>query len=480
MIGSTSRNAKYKQENNADGGLLENLMPKYEQSLLPDMIFECKTVIEDAERLGLTNQDGKYPQIQGLTIKNAHGEPAYYTTKLRSIIQYIPPAFSPLHLRFGFTRYCDVEYVPCYIMNANRVALAKFSLGKQQPNVHNEIGMGKLRRLVLNKGIHMRLSSTNILLQGSAQELALDLDHRIARMCFEHCWWHLPLTASDRGQLPAYNLIYHTQNRVRGIIKLHKTLLRVTRIHRSESRSLLLDTKPLECVRADVVMLVRDGETIRSEERAILISKRVATLDLESEFVSATIATCDRHPKASIVVGATRYKVGDALPILSLAMWNTTMSASGDDSLTKVGNIDEIVGTACEILEANNNGELDVFHPGFMWSVDRSGVRKLVGDNLFPLYVSDAGTVYHLPPAAIAFLLAYAPDLLCMSDPVMTMARMFDLVSPNTKKWGKAARDSLGTIPRSSRSSPFTEQLLAHVPSIAGEIAMSRIFAGMH
>ena len=479
MIHHTQRNSRYKQENNADRRLLEELIPKYNQSLLPDMILECKAVVEDAKMLGLVSQDGRYPQIQDWTIRYARSEPAYYTTKFRSMIQYIPSAFAPLHLRFRFARYKDVEYVPCYIMNANHVALAKFSHNRSDPKTYDEIGTGRLHNLVLDKGAHMRLSSTNILLPGSAQERALDAGRNVVKMCFEHCWWHLPTTESTKMRLTAHDMIYHTQERVSGIIKMYKTLLRVTQIDKSDSRSLLPYEKPIECVRADVAMLVDDEGTIRSEKRHVLISKRVADSDLENKIVSATIASCDKRPGTSIVVGITEYEVGNVLPILSLSMWDSMRRAKRDSSLTKIGSIDEIVYIASEILEASSSG-FDVFYPDFMWRIDRGGIRRRIKDSLFPLYVLEEGTAYHLPPAVIAFLLTSAPDLLRVHDSITAIARMFDLISPDTKKWRTAACDSLRIPSRDMESSPPIEQLLARMPSIAGEVAMSRIFAGVH
>jgi len=478
LINHTQRNARYKQENNADRRLLEELIPKYDSRLLPNMILECKAVIEDAKRLGLVSQDDRYPQIRDWTISGAHDEPAYYTTRFSSTIQYIPSAFAPLHIRFRYTLHNDVEYVPCYIMNANRVALAKFHRSGSQPKMYDEIGTGRLYNLVLDKGIRMRLSSTNILLPGEAQERALGAGHNVAKACFEHCWWRLPTTESNERQSTTHDMIYHTWESVKGVIKLHKTLLRVTQISRSDSRSLLPHGRPIECVRADVVMLVYDGGTIRSEKRHVLISKRVVGLDLENKIVSATIAIWDKRPKTSIVVGVTEYEVGNLLPILSLSMWDTMRRAREGDSLTKVGNIDEIADIASGIIEANNGG-LDVFHPGFMWRIDRGGIRERIRD-LFPVYALEAGTIYHLPPAVIAFLLTSAPDLLRVHDSITAIARMFDLVSPNVKKWGMAARDSLRIPPRNMESSPPIEQLLAHVPSIAGEASMSRVLAGVN
>ena len=132
--------AKYSQSGDVDTKLLEQLIPQYDRRLLSRMIYECKAVIEDAQGLGLrSNSRGIRAKIVPLTIRGAYGETSHYTIDFTSpLIRYVPPEFISLHRTSWYTRTKSVEYLPCYIMNLNRVVLAKFYLSDSAQCVHQD------------------------------------------------------------------------------------------------------------------------------------------------------------------------------------------------------------------------------------------------------------------------------------------------------------------------------------------------------
>ena len=470
--------AEYNQGNDMGTKLLEKIIPRYNRDLRNRMILECKAVVRDAEDLGLkSNSNSETAGIVPWTIRGAHGEPSHYTIKFVSpVVLYVPPAFASLHLGCRYTAKNDVEYVPCYIMNLNRVALAKFY---QSAGEYSRIGSGLFIKLDFSGGKRAELSSTNIFLPGGAEEHVQDLGQEAIRKCLEHCWWHLPAPKDAEDMSCMHNMPYHTSQSIKGIIQLRKTILRVIKIHRQDERSIMPGRRGTNCIHADVALLVDDGKRIFSEKRAILISTGLSPPVKEDELVNAIIATHNiRPPKVFMVIGraAQAMQPMDMRPVFSLAVWKILQHRGVRSSLTVVEDMDEIVARVSDLLQSNAY-ESDVFYPGFVWKFTRSNAKKAVSE-LFPLYVREGNSVYHLPPAVISFLATSIPSLLSKAESVSAIARLFDLVSTDATQWGGNARSALKA--RKSQDAPASSalgHLLTHVPPVAADVALSRIFA---
>ena len=480
--GYDQKKAEYSQAGDIDTKLLQQVIPEYNQAIRNHMIQDCKAVVEDADKIGLKTQKsgrGVSARIVPLTIKGAHGEPSHYTIKFAApVVQYIPPAFAPLHFWCKFTPESVVEYIPCYIMNLNRVALAKFYL-KSDTTGYDRIGNGLFSRLDPGKGKRVTLSSTNILLPGSAEEHVQDFAQETIRKCFEQCWWHLPTPSGAEDTSCMHNLVYHSSTRIKGILQMRKTLLRIIKICKPDMRCIIPGGREIECVRANVTLLVDDGKRIFSERRVMFMAKNVSGSVKEGDIMNAIIATQNiKQPKVSMVVGHADPAItpGDKLPVMGLAIWDIVRHKEANSSLTLVEDIDEIVNRVSNILK-DNSLESDVFYPDFAWRFIRSDAKKAVSD-IFPLYVREGNLVYHLPPAIMSFLITTAPHMLVRVESVSAIARLFDLVSANTKEWRKNAQTALDAHEfRDMSSSSGLNRLLSHMPTVAVEVALSKIFS---
>ena len=467
--------------------MLEEIIPKYRSQLLQDIIPECGAIMDNIRKLMPVvpkKQRQNSIQIRPFTIKNNHGECAYYTIKFATpVIQYIPSAFKHLHFRFSNTIYNDVEYVPCYMLNINHVALLKMELSKNHPNIYDQIGSGLYSKFLFKGGKPMVLSSLNILRIGATKEHVADSRQEDVKKCFEFCYWHPPTPMNMKDSSCIHNLIYHKNNLILdgGVLQLRKTLLKIIKIQKEETLEILPRRKTLKCVHADVVLLVDDGKNLFSERRQLLLAEDVARSFKEEDIINAIIVTQNiRFPKRSVVIGSvgTIIKPGNVLPLLSLVLWKSLQNITEDSSITKVGNIEEISDNVMSTLQNNAVEESSIFYPIFMWESNaKKTIKKLIQD-LFPLYLLEKNTIYHLSPTMLSFILASEPELLSNKEVIRHIVLLLDLLQINAHKWGKHPHSML-QIPNThnqNSTSPFLEVLLQNLPMILNRITLSRVF----
>ena len=470
------RKAGYQRNNDATTTLIEKLIPKYNEQLQRDMIQECMAVVDGAQDVGILSTpsgDHDSPLLKPWTIRNAHGEPAYYTIKFSDpVIYHIPPLLGHLKRRLKIFREQIAEYVPCYMMNLNRVVLAKFV-----PPYYDNIGDGIIGKFVLKAGRRMQLSSANVFMPGASQHEPISHGRKTAEMYFEHAWWHFPGASDVRDTSCLHNLVYHSNNRVKQVVRLRKTLLRVLKIGKMETRNILNDGRPVACMHVQVSLLVDNGRTLSSEKRWILMHRSVAEVVKEGHVINAVLAEPDlARPKLSIVMGC----VGSPMQIsdkailstaISIAIWTAMRDGGPESSLTKVGSIEETTERVAETV-SNNDGPTKVLE--MPWSLSQGDVKRII-DGFRPMYVRTGEWVYHIPPPIASFVLARQPALLDNYSAAYSIARMFDLVEPSVKGCKSKAIYSL-IVKAKNEPRWFPNALLAHVPALVGESAMSRMF----
>ena len=447
------------------------------------MIQECKSVVAEAEALGLGSRSaGREPpsKVVPWTVRGAHLEPSYYTISFASsVVRYVPPPLAHLRLRCRFNRQMDVEYIPCYLTNLNRVALSKCYLRRPEPSLYDDVGDGLFARHDFVGGRAMRLSSTNHLLPGSSKERVQAHSHDAIRKCFEYCWWHLPPPSGSRDASCVHNMIYHTSAHIKGILKMRKTIARIIRMRGSDTVSIIPGGGAVKCVGADVALLVDNGKNILSEERRMLMPESVSYSVREGSVMNAVIAIQDiRHPKASVIVGhaGEAMQQSDMRPALGLAAWKILQGVTPDSSLTFVADIGDMADRVSAML-GNNAAESGVFFPDFMWRFHSNDAERLVSE-LSPLYAREGSSVYQLPPAAISFLAVTAPAVLSKSDSAGGVSRLLGLVSADTRRWGRRAKSELAERNSAgANASSWQASLLSGIPSIAAETALSRVFS---
>ena len=474
---SISRKADYQRMNDATTTLIEKAVPAYSKQLHMDMIQECMSAVDGAEKLGLLDtkqsSDLDSPFLKPWTIRNAHGEPAYYTMKFSGpMIYHIPPLLGHLKIRLNVYPGRIAEYVPCYTMNLNRVVLAKFD-----PPYYDNIGNGILGQFVLQSGKRMRLSSANVFMPGGAQHRPLQHGGNVARMYFEHYWWHFPMARGMLDMSCMHNLVYHSHSRVKQVVRLRKTLLRVLKIGRRDSRIIINSEKPVDCIHVRVSLLVDNGMTLLPEKRWILARGSMASFIKEGSILNVVLVEPDiAQPNICVMMGHVgspmQFADKSILSVaVSIASWSVMRDAGPESSLTRLGRVDEIVERVAKIID-NNSAPDSVLH--IPWRF-RQGDIKSVIDDFCPLYVRTKGEVFHTPPPVASFVLSTQPPLLNSRSAVGIIARMFGLVEPTVKKWKLDTVMSLIAGGKRTTSATFLDTLLTQVPRLAGESALFRM-----
>ena len=360
-------------------------------------------------------------------------------------------------------------------MNLNRVVMSKSYLNRLSPNTQDTIGDGLFSRLDFGGGRRPTLSSTNLLLPGSAKPLVQRSLQDATRMCFEHCWWHPPAPDGWTDASCVNNMVYHSSERVTGIVKLHKTLVRIIGKSGSETIRIVPDGRAVRCVNVDVALLVDDGKDLLSERRRMLMTEGVSSSVAEGTVMNAVIAVQDiRNPKTSLIIGhATEaMRPGCVQPAVSLSIWQILRGLQIDSGLTFVGETSVITEHVLRILD-NNTAESGVFYPDYMWRFTRNDAERQIGD-LYPLYVREGSSVYQMPPAVISFLAASGPDVL--PPAARSIPQLLNLISPDAGKWGGKAQSALEAHAVGGAMS-WLARLLLNIPIIAAQTGLARIFS---
>lgn len=172
-------NAEFNQKNDFNGRLFDILIPEfdkqYRKKLKIEMIRECISIVQRVKMFSFKiKSENRYDSnlIRPLTIRDEHGDPAYFTIKFpMPIIQHIHPAFKRLHFEFNFyMKNSTVEFTPCYLMNFNHVSLSKIQKPHNSTSIYGEIGDGLYTKFSHQNGKYITFSSSNILLLGACRK----------------------------------------------------------------------------------------------------------------------------------------------------------------------------------------------------------------------------------------------------------------------------------------------------------------------
>ncbi len=480
MTDIQSEKAKYKQENNFARKMLEVLIPQYNKSLQIDMIQECGAIMKNIRRFSSKTSSKDFTTlVNSWTIKGANGEPAYFTMDFTlPIIQYIPSAFKPIHFKFNFTIYNQVEYVPCYMMNLNHVTLVKITQNFNS-DIYNNLDKSIFAKYVYEGGRSMNFSSSNILLLGATKEHVQASKHDIIEKCFEYCYWHLPTPKNMNDVSCLHNLIYHKSKYIvnGGVLQLRKTILKIIKINGKSMLKILPSGSSIKCKSVFVSILVDDGKKIFSEKRHMFITENIINSLKNNDIIHAIIITQNIcHPKFSLIIG----KIGNIIdlsnlkPFLSIIFWKHLQDITENSSITKVGHLKNITEYTSKILQDNSN-EDDLFYPLFIWNTKLSkNIEKSILE-LFPLYIFDDDIIHQLSPTMLSFLLTISPEIVSDKKFINTIIHLLDHLNINSNNWGKNSTSILDS--KNNVVTPSLNTILSNLPKIVNRMTYSRIFS---
>ena len=487
------KKAEVKRENDFNINLFEKLIPKfdtiYKKGLKNSMIRDCTSILQSVERLSFKIPPEKRDDsnlIRPWTIAGEFGEPAYFTIKFpMPIIHYIHPTFNRLHFQIGYYEMkSDVEFIPCYLMNFNHVSLSKIEKHRHSPHVFSSSSDGLYTKCSHQRGKYMNFSSSNIVQFGGSNEDILDSEQEsIIAKCFKYAYWCLPATKRITDFSSIHNLIYHSYGEIkaRGVIQLNKTLLKILKIGRKETLKILPTGKTIECYFADVVLLVDNGERIFSERRTLFLVDSIVNSFKEGDVFNALIITQNMSaPKYSLVVGSIGrvLESNNILHLLSIVMWKELQYLEENSSITRVDTINKLTNNVLEFIE-HDSKEGGIFNSSLEWNSNIEKKIEKAIDDLFPLYFIDKDIIHQLPPTMISFLLSYEPKILRNRDALITIIKILDLISVNSKQWGESARSQLKISNNQNNylTSSTINLLLENLPILVNMMMYSRIFS---
>ncbi len=484
-------NAEFNQKQDFDFTLLSKLIPnfdfRYKKNLKDHMIENCASIQGRVQRLSLKisskNRDDSN-LIRFFTIRNVDGTASYFKIKFpMPIIQHIHPSFKYLHKKIGnFNNPGVEELIPCYLLNFNHVSLSKIGLNSIHDSTIDSIGDGIYTKFSHeNSGKYVQFSSTNILRLGGSNENVLE-GKEIIDNCFEYAYWNLP-TPRNMISSTINNLIYHSSSKIyeNNVLELNKTLIKIVKIRRKPESLIILKTQNIRCLYADVVILVDDGNKIFSEKRTIFLIESVANLFKGGDIFTGLILRQNySQSHYSVVIGSIGKKIesNDLTHLLSIVIQNKLQFLEENSSITYVDKISKLSVDVSEIIE-NNSFEDGIFDSSFKSISDfESNMEKSI-KKLFPLYINDNETIHQLSPTVISFLLSYDPEILQNRNALITIIKILDLISVNSKEWGESAQLQLEISNNKTNHLTSTTQnlLIENLPVLVNMMMYSRIFS---
>jgi len=484
-------NAEFNDKQDFDFTLLSTLIPKfdlrYKKNLRDRMIKDCTSIQGRIERLSFklfSENRINSNLIRFLTIRHVDGDAGYFKIKFSMpLIYHIHPTFKYLHKTIhNFNNPGVEEFIPCYLLNFNHVSLSKIGIPSTDNPTIDSIGNGVYAKFSHeNGGKYVQFSSTNILRLGGSNESVLD-EAKIIDICFEYAYWNLPVPRNMVSST-IRNLIYHSSDRIyeNNVLELNKTLIKIIKIERKFEILTILKTNNVKCLYADVIILVDDGNKISSEKCKIFLIENITNYFKEGDIFTGLILRQNfSQPYHSIVIGSVGKKIesNDLTHLLSIVIQNKLQSLEENSSITYVDKLNNLAVNVSEIIE-NNSVEEGIFDSTFKSISDFENKMNQSIEKLFPLYINDNEAVHQLSPTIISFFLSYYPEMLQKRDKLISIIKILDLISVNSKEWGESARSQLeiSNIKSSHLTSTMENLFIENLPILVNMMMYSRVFS---
>ena len=455
--------------------LLERLIPHFNNELAQKMIIEANVIHRQLDGRTIPTEP------KAFTIKNFHAEVAYWTIAFsQPVIQYVPECFKYItkNIPYHFDTRTWLEHVPSYVLNINHVTSQQIYNSGDSSYGDNSDGL--FAKFVYENNTPMTLFSYNILLPEYSKKQFLEPSvHNCVQKCFELCYWRFPTpTIQDDGSC-INNLIYSTTKKIRGVLALRKTLVKILEIGPRDNWNTLLE-EPIQVKNAKVMLLCDDGEKLTSQEKWLWILKHISEDLDEGDILNAVIiqSVTGKKTKNSIIIGQIGAKVtpNDIHTIMSLTCSKMMQDVNSTTSSTKVTDINKLESTISDLFKNNS-----LFFAGiFEWKINMSKIHKSA-DLLFPIFLENDNNLYHFHPTLVSFIATHSPQTLNDKQLLLLIVKLFDVLEINSEFWGRKARSKLrysenyAEIQR--RDPKFAKTLLDAIPRLINQIIYSRVLS---
>jgi len=493
--------AEFKQENNFNTKLFEELLPRFDnrygQNLQGNLMDDCTSIKQTYEKLSTKfSKDVRSNSytISFHTTSNASQEASFFELKLpMPIFTYIPTKFGSLQIILSNNRFLknpgedirvipgQVENMPCYTLDFNRVSLSKKGLKGRDPSIQ-KFSSGIYTKYT-HKGRFVTYSSPNILLLGGSISSPVidDYSKGIIDKCFEYAYWNLPSPKEEKSSR-LDNLIFHGGRDIfyHNVFKFNKTLIRILSIDKNHIDSLKILDKTLKFYTAKVSMLVDNGDKIFSEVHKVILTETIADLFKEGEIFTGLILSHNIKPHYNLIFGSLGKKIepDDLTSLVSLVMHKELQNLNETSSITFVDKLNNLSLTISELIKNNSNND-GVFNSSFQLISDREGSLKNSIENLFPLYLNDNGNIHQLSTTVISFFLSHNSEALKNQKAISLIIKILNTAIVNSNDWSDEARLQLKISNKGSNSltAPTVSLFVESAPKLAHLMVCSRIFS---
>jgi hypothetical protein len=300
------------------------------------------------------------------------------------------------------------------------------------------------------------------------------------RKCFDYCYWRFPTPLDQDEGSCIDNMIYATTSRIREVLIMRKTLVKIFKVKdRVESRTLL--ERDMRGKFAEVLLLCDDGIQFMSQKRGeIFIPEHVIESIKENDVVNAVLIQVDvREKKKGMIMIGNMGVVSSKKPqaVISIILSKMLQNIEDYSSPTRITDVDKLRFEITNFFQTNYK----FFESTQGWGKD---IPEKVSESfveLFPMFIEDDGNVYQMSPTMITFLSTIHPKTLEDKKTLTTIVKLLDMLKINSNFWGSEAIGKLRTSDTyeeiQGNPSSLPNELLKAVPRIVNRIVYSRIFS---
>ncbi len=437
--------------------LLEKLIPKYDKSIVPNMIMEANALKDKINWYVISTEPRSF------TIKDFNHNMAYWTISfIRPLFQYVPECFVHITTNVSYDKdyYQYLEHVPSYIPNINHVALF-MNYNKNHADFSDNMN-GGLIKTYKPHSTQAEFSSLNILLPNKSMSRHVDESMiKSVKRAFEYCYWRFPFEPF-KNESCINNMIYATTSRVLKIISPRKTLVKIVEIYPHEE-NIHYFRKDLPVKRVKIMILYDQGSHFLVKEKQMLILNEILEDIKEGDIINSMIAFNTNNKYKPLIIG----KIGKILHpddlscIASIILSKALQHIENGSSPVKASSRDDLESHIAKFLQTNNR----MFDDIFRWDKDLPKKISKSLDFLFPEFIEINGNIYQLPPTLMTELTSF-PTILKDKQSLELILKFFDFIKIGNNMKEISYKSRL-------RSSKEYDNLQRHIPDLANILLKS-------
>ncbi len=490
------RNESYKSHGRSED-LLEKYLPKFDPTIVGQMIQEFRAQIESIGRFTLNTEPNPF------TIKEMNRQSAYWEIEshLLPVLQYIPECFRHItrNLRYNFKYRQFLECVPSYIPVLNHVTL--LNIYNQGTSEFGNNAEGILNKFVHTGGKKMSISSLNNLLQYEHKKKYLSDAHDAVKMSFEFCYWNTP-TYDLKEKSFVKNLIYHSHSKVQNILLPRKTIIKILKIYpeklkrdifhltsKNHPKISILAGKTIGVKHAEVLVLCDDGIEQHCISKKMLVNLTEDVADsVQEEDIFNAVLVMGRMQDGKIGIPFVIGKIGKTIPlgdikcVLALVMWKMLQTIEDDSSPTLVTSVQKASSQVQHMIQSNPEMFSSENFSSEMLGWTKNLPKKINNaiEEMFPMYQVDGNDIYQLSPVIMSYLASMEPEILQNKESLMLIMKLFAPTLTNQRDWGLQAKMKIrtsNTYSELQKSGSLQNDIIGRSQRIVNRIVYSRILS---